>query len=166
MLVRPVGDVEPNQLVLVIVPIGLFPAINALAVFIWGTDGKNLPRLFPTKTFDILGIDVTATVLCVLAILAVEAAFLFILFQRTKIGLGMRAVASTKESSSLVGIRVGWMLALGWGLAAAVGALSGILVAPIGQSPMNQYLWRYRKKGDEITEERLCAVRFVPLVRG
>lgn len=42
----------------------------------------------------------------------------------------------------------------------------GILVAPIGQSPMDQYLWRYRKNGDEITEERLCAVRFVPLVRG
>lgn len=42
----------------------------------------------------------------------------------------------------------------------------GILVAPIGQSPMDQYLWRYRKNGDEITKERLCAVRFVPLVRG
>jgi len=42
----------------------------------------------------------------------------------------------------------------------------GILVAPIGQSPMDQHLWRYRKNGDEITSERLCAVRFVPLVRG
>jgi protein-L-isoaspartate(D-aspartate) O-methyltransferase len=42
----------------------------------------------------------------------------------------------------------------------------GILVAPIGQSPMDQYLWRYRKSGDEIIKERLCAVRFVPLVRG
>ncbi len=42
----------------------------------------------------------------------------------------------------------------------------GILVAPIGQGPMDQYLWRYRKLGDEINQERLCAVRFVPLVRG
>ena len=41
----------------------------------------------------------------------------------------------------------------------------GILVAPIGQTPMDQHLWRYRKSGDEITKERLCAVRFVPLVR-
>ncbi len=40
----------------------------------------------------------------------------------------------------------------------------GILVAPIGQTPMDQHLWRYRKSGDEITKERLCAVRFVPLV--
>ena len=41
----------------------------------------------------------------------------------------------------------------------------GILVAPIGQSPMDQHLWRYRKSGDQITKDRLCAVRFVPLVR-
>ncbi len=40
----------------------------------------------------------------------------------------------------------------------------GILVAPVGSSPLNQYLWRYRKTGDEISKERLCAVRFVPLV--
>jgi branched-chain amino acid transport system permease protein len=127
LLVRPVGDVETNPLALVIVTIGLFLAINALAVFIWGTEGKNLPRLFPTRTFDLFGADVTATVLCVLAILAVEAAFLFFLFQRTKLGLGMRAVASTKESSSLVGIRVGWMLMAGWGLAAAIGTVAGVL---------------------------------------
>ena len=41
----------------------------------------------------------------------------------------------------------------------------GILVAPIGRSPMDQHLWRYRKSGDQIAKERLCAVRFVPLVR-
>ncbi|MDX1485349.1 MAG: protein-L-isoaspartate(D-aspartate) O-methyltransferase [Alphaproteobacteria bacterium] len=41
----------------------------------------------------------------------------------------------------------------------------GILVAPVGDSPYEQYLWRYRKNGEEIGEERLCAVRFVPLVR-
>lgn len=41
----------------------------------------------------------------------------------------------------------------------------GILVAPIGSSVWDQYLWRFRKSGDEIKEERLCAVRFVPLVR-
>ena len=43
-------------------------------------------------------------------------------------------------------------------------AEDGILVAPIGQTPMDQYLWRYRKTGDEISKERLCAVRFVPLI--
>jgi branched-chain amino acid transport system permease protein len=127
LLIRPVGDVETNPLALVIVTIGLFLALNALAVFIWGTEGKNLPRLFPNERWSLAGIEVTATMVGVLAILAVEVIFLFILFQRTKVGLGMRAVASTKESSSLVGIRVGWMLMAGWGLAAAIGTVAGVL---------------------------------------
>jgi branched-chain amino acid transport system permease protein len=127
LLVRPVGDVETNPLALVIVTIGLFLALNALASFIWGTDGKNLPRLFPNTTWDIGGVEITATVVGVLAILAVEVVFLFVLFQRAKIGLAMRAVASTKESSRLVGIRVGVMLMIGWGLAAAIGTVAGVL---------------------------------------
>jgi branched-chain amino acid transport system permease protein len=120
-------DVETNPLALVIVTIGMFLALNALAVYIWGTEGKNLPRLFPNEKWTVLSIEVTPTVVGVLAILAVEAIFLYVLFQRTKVGLGMRAVASTKESSSLVGIRVGWMLMAGWGLAAAIGTVAGVL---------------------------------------
>jgi branched-chain amino acid transport system permease protein len=127
LLIRPVGDVETNPLALVIVTIGMFLALNALAVYIWGTEGKNLPRLFPNEKWTVLSIEVTPTVVGVLAILAVEAIFLYVLFQRTKVGLGMRAVASTKESSSLVGIRVGWMLMAGWGLAAAIGTVAGVL---------------------------------------
>ena len=55
---------------------------------------------------------------------------LYLLFQHTKIGLGMRAVATNPASARLVGIRVGWTLALGWGLAATVGAVSGIAGGP------------------------------------
>ncbi len=58
-------------------------------------------------------------------------AILFVFFRYTKLGLAMRAVAENPVSSRLVGIRVGWMLALGWGLAAAIGAVSGMMVAPI-----------------------------------
>jgi branched-chain amino acid transport system permease protein len=43
----------------------------------------------------------------------------------------MRAAAFNPVSARLVGIRVGWMLALGWGLAAAIGAVAGMMVAPI-----------------------------------
>jgi branched-chain amino acid transport system permease protein len=56
---------------------------------------------------------------------------LFVFFRYTPLGLAMRAAAQNPESSRLVGIRVGWMLALGWGLAAAVGAVAGMMVAPI-----------------------------------
>ena len=58
-------------------------------------------------------------------------ALLYVFFRFTPLGLAMRAAAQNPVSSRLVGIRVGWMLALGWGLAAAVGAVAGIMVAPI-----------------------------------
>ncbi|MFL6694918.1 MAG: branched-chain amino acid ABC transporter permease, partial [Ramlibacter sp.] len=56
---------------------------------------------------------------------------LFGFFRYTPLGLAMRAAAQNPESSRLVGIRVGWMLALGWGLAASIGAIAGMMVAPI-----------------------------------
>ena len=56
---------------------------------------------------------------------------LYLFFQFTPLGLAMRAVAQNPMSSRLVGIRVGWMLALGWGLAAAIGAVAGMMIAPI-----------------------------------
>jgi branched-chain amino acid transport system permease protein len=56
---------------------------------------------------------------------------LYCFFRFTPLGLAMRAAAQNPQSSRLVGIRVGWMLALGWGLAAAVGAVAGMMVAPI-----------------------------------
>ena len=43
----------------------------------------------------------------------------------------MRAAAANPESARLVGIRVGWMTALGWGMAAAIGAVAGMLIAPV-----------------------------------
>jgi branched-chain amino acid transport system permease protein len=56
---------------------------------------------------------------------------IYLLLQRTTLGLAMRAASHHPEASRLLGIRVSWMLALGWGLASAVGAVSGIMVAPI-----------------------------------
>jgi branched-chain amino acid transport system permease protein len=61
----------------------------------------------------------------------VVLALLYVFFRFTPLGLAMRAAAQNPVSSRLVGIRVGWMLALGWGLAAAVGAVAGMMVAPI-----------------------------------
>ena len=58
-------------------------------------------------------------------------AILYAFFRYTSVGLAMRAAAQNPESSRLVGIRVGWMLALGWGLAAAIGAIAGMMVAPM-----------------------------------
>jgi branched-chain amino acid transport system permease protein len=57
--------------------------------------------------------------------------FLFVFFRYTRIGLAMRAAAGNPVSARLVGIRVAWMVALGWGMAAAIGAIAGMLIAPV-----------------------------------
>jgi branched-chain amino acid transport system permease protein len=56
---------------------------------------------------------------------------LYVFFRYTRIGLAMRAAAANPESARLVGIRVGWMIALGWGMAAAIGAVAGMMIAPV-----------------------------------
>jgi branched-chain amino acid transport system permease protein len=56
---------------------------------------------------------------------------LYLFFRGTRLGLAMRAAAANPESARLVGIRVGWMTALGWGMAALIGAVAGMLIAPV-----------------------------------
>lgn len=119
------------ELTIVIVTIGLFILVNALAGFLWSFQIRGFPSPFPLRNLDVGPVRVGLPALGTLAVVSVVVGLLFVLFQRTKLGLTMRAAAEHPESSRLVGIRVGWMLALGWGLAATVGAVSGILVAPI-----------------------------------
>ena len=128
-LIRPVGNVNP--LAIVIVTIGIFIATNALAGWIYGTDGRVFPRIFPNESLVTFGdVTVTKETTGIIAILLMVVGLLYLLFQHTKVGLAMRAVASNAESAQLVGIRVGRILMLGWGLAAALGALAGALAAP------------------------------------
>lgn len=128
-LIRPVGS--DNVLAIVIVTIGIFIATNALAGWIYGTDGRVFPRIFANESLVTFGdVTVTQETTGIIAILLVVVGLLYLLFQHTKVGLAMRAVSSNAESAQLVGIRVGRILMLGWGLAAALGALAGSLAAP------------------------------------
>ncbi len=120
-----------NELTIVIVTIGLFIFFNALAGFLWTFQVRGFPSPFPQRNIDLGAIRAGIPALGIMAVVAIVVGLLFLLFQRTKLGLTMRAAAENPESSRLVGIRVGWMLALGWGLAALVGSVSGVLVAPI-----------------------------------
>ncbi len=129
LLIRPVGDVHQNALAIVIVTIGMLLALNALVGWIWGTNGRTFPKIFGGGAFELGPITMSYQAVGVLAVLAAEVILLFLLFQKTKIGLAMRAVTSNNESSGRVGLRVGRVLMFGWGLAAAVGALGGAMYA-------------------------------------
>jgi branched-chain amino acid transport system permease protein len=128
VVIRPVE--RAPVLTLVIITLGMATLVNGLAGFIWGYVPRSFPSPFSIGTVNVLGEVVSYQDMGVIAISAVVLLLIYLLLQRTTIGLTMRAAAFHPEASRLLGVRVSWMLALGWGLAAAVGAVSGILVAP------------------------------------
>ena len=128
VLIRPVEDASP--LTVVIVTLGMFLAINSLAQLVFGTDEKQLPSPFPADQWRVAGTTVTAQTVGLVGVLVAECLLLYLLFQRTKLGLALRAVADNSESAGLVGINSAMMLLLGWAMAAAIGALAGAMVVP------------------------------------
>ena len=114
----------------VVVFIGLLAIFHSLAGAIWGHTIKAVPSPFPNITFAGSGFigphQIGMIFVTVILLLA-----LFAFFRLTPLGLAMRAAAQNPTSARLAGIRVDWMLALGWGLAAAIGAVAGTLVAPV-----------------------------------
>jgi branched-chain amino acid transport system permease protein len=129
VVIRPVE--RAPVLTLVIVTLGLATLINGLAGFIFGYVPRSFPSPFSVQTVSIAGAVVSYRDLGVIAASAVVLVLIYLLLQRTTLGLTMRAAAHNPDASRLLGVRVSWMLAIGWGLASAVGALSGIMVAPI-----------------------------------
>jgi len=129
IVIRPVE--RANQLTLVIVSLGLFIALNGLAGWIWGYIVKSPPPPFPPTAITVGGVAFSAQDVGIIAVSLVTLGLISLFFQKTKLGLAMRAAALYPEQSRVLGIRVGWMLALGWGLAAVVGATAGIMIAPV-----------------------------------
>jgi branched-chain amino acid transport system permease protein len=128
IIIRPV---EGRQvLTLVIVTLGLFILVNSAAGWIWGFGNRSFPSVFPDDTVEVAGVGVAVESLGIVAVLLAVVGLLFLVFQKTKIGLAMRAVSINADSSRLVGISVGRTLMVGWGIAALVGALAGVLIAP------------------------------------
>ena len=121
---------DASVLTIVIITIGLVLTLNGLASLIWSAEVRAFPSPFPNETWQIGGVAISqqdvGTFLTVVALVGLLWAF----FQFTKVGLALRASALNPDASRLVGVRVGWMLAIGWGLAAMLGAVAGMLAAP------------------------------------
>ena len=129
LIIRPVESAP--ILTIVIVCVGLLVILNSLAGWIYSYIQKPFPSPFPSTPIRIGGVVFGAHALGALAVTLIVLAFLYTFFRFTTLGLAMRAAAQNPTSSRLVGIRVGWMLALGWGFAALVGAVAGMMVAPV-----------------------------------
>lgn len=127
-IIRPLAGAP--VLASVIVFIGLLLVFNSIAGWIFGYTIKTFPSPFPSEPLWANGYISTHEVGAIGVTLALLA-ILFAFFRWTELGLTMRAAAENPVSSRLVGIRVARMVALGWGLAAALGAVAGMMVAPI-----------------------------------
>ncbi|MFV0524726.1 MAG: branched-chain amino acid ABC transporter permease [Acidimicrobiales bacterium] len=131
VLIRPFDP--SDHLPVVLITLGIFLILNAVAGYLWKFNPRPFPSLFPSGSGDYIGIGgarLRYTVLGTWIVLGLIGALLWWLLTKTKIGLAFRAVSSNTESARLVGVRVGRTLMFGWALAAAFGTLGGSIVAP------------------------------------
>jgi branched-chain amino acid transport system permease protein len=126
--IRPVEHAPP--LTIVIVTIGLLVVFNGVASWIWTPQVEFFPSGFSGGTVEIGGVVIAWQQLGVIAVTLAMVAILYGLFRFTRVGLRLRAAALNPAAARLLGVRVSWMLALGWGFAAVLGAVAGMLVAP------------------------------------
>lgn len=127
-LIRPVQ--HKSVIAVVIVSIGLLSVIDGVVIWIWGGDPKFMPAPFGASVYHVGGVAISLTDLGTIGVAIGTVFVLWLFFQFTKLGLAMRASALRPAAARLVGVHVNWMLALGWGLAAVLGAVAGMLTEP------------------------------------
>ncbi len=128
IVIRPVAN-NGSVLSVVVVFIALLVILNSVTGWIYSYTIKTFPSPFPKE----LGIGkfMSPHEVGAIGVTLVVLLLIYVFFRFTPLGLAMRAAAQNPDSSRLVGIRVGWMLALGWGFAAAIGSIAGMMVAPV-----------------------------------
>jgi len=130
VLIRPVENAP--ALNAVILTLGLYILLVAVAGMIWGNQTRSFPSAFSLRGFEVGGTRLlfTPNDVFIVAVVIAVAAGLALLFRTTTLGLRMRAAAFAPEVARLLGVRVGRMFTVGWALAAMTGSLAGVLVAP------------------------------------
>jgi branched-chain amino acid transport system permease protein len=128
VVIRPVE--RAPVLRIAILTIGLFFIVNGAAFWIWSPEVKSMPNAFSTRPVRIGGVAFAISDLGIIGVSLLAVLLLWLFFRFTRLGLAMRAAALNPDSSRLHGIRVTWTIALGWGLAAALGAVAGLMAAP------------------------------------
>jgi branched-chain amino acid transport system permease protein len=128
VVIRPIE--RANPLTIVMATIALLVILNGLASWLWGPDEKIFPSPFPNASWDVGGVKIAQQDVGVIAVTLGTVVLLWLFFTYTRIGLAMRSAAVAPDAARLLGVRVSWMLALGWGLAAVLGAVAGMMAAP------------------------------------
>jgi branched-chain amino acid transport system permease protein len=128
VVIRPLEGA--NVLTVVMATIALLVILNGLAQWIWSPQLQFFPSPFPTASWTIGGVRISQQDAGTFAVTIGCVLVLWLFFRFTKLGLGMRAGALNPHAARLLGVRTSWLLALGWGFAAVLGAVSGMMIAP------------------------------------
>ncbi len=128
IVIRPLE--RASVLTVVMATIALLVVLNGLAAWLWSPQIQFFPSPFPNTTWVIGGVHVSQQDVDTFGVTLACVAVLWLFFRFTKLGLAMRAGALNPDAARLLGVRTSWLLALGWGFAAVLGAVSGMMVAP------------------------------------
>ena len=128
LLIRRFEGLEP--LVAIVATVAVLICFNGLINLVWGGSVRAFPSLFPDDVVSFLGARATWGDVGTVAVLVGTVVLLQLFFLRTRLGLALRTAADNPSSARLLGLPVGSLLLVGWGLAALLGGLAGCLVAP------------------------------------
>jgi branched-chain amino acid transport system permease protein len=128
VVIRPLE--HASVLTVVMATIALLVILNGAAAWIWSPELKFFPSPFPTSSWVVGGVHISKQDTGVFGVTLGSVVVLWLFFRFTKLGLAMRAGAVNPVAARLLGVRTSWLLALGWGFAAVLGAVSGMMSAP------------------------------------
>jgi len=128
---------DQSVITVIIVTIGLAISLRALAKWIWGTDPVKIASFSGDSPLRFLGASIVPQSLWVFGFAMVVVVLVFLFFNRTLLGKGMRAAATNADAASLVGVSSSTSSLVAWTMAAAVGAAAGIVIAPINFAAYN-----------------------------
>lgn len=129
LAIRPLAGAPPVNAL--IVTIGLWLVFHHTAGWIWGWDPYRFPSLFAPEPVELLGARISQNSLGVLGVSVAVMGTLYVFFEHTRFGVAMRAASMNRRAAQLMGVDVGRVSLVAWGLAAGIGIVSGFLVAPL-----------------------------------
>jgi branched-chain amino acid transport system permease protein len=120
-----------NLLGMVILTLGLALIVQGVVVYVWGAEPVSLP--FPisdTKTHKVGPVVVSQLSLATMAAGLVGSVLLYLLVQKTRLGLAMRAASENVMAAQTLGIPTRLVLGVAWAVASALGVIAGVFLAP------------------------------------